>query len=198
MFWFQNGQYFTKADLNAAFHQLQLDEQSRYITVFQTEDRIKRFKRLIFGLNSASEQLQHHLQTLLAYISGVINIADDILFFASTIAEHDLILQNVFQRLSEKGLTLNLDKCHFSRETLEHFGFVFSKNDMKSSVPKILALKEAKRPQDIKRISSYIGIINYLKGFKSGFSMLIYTIRTLIHQDIKFQWSDDYEKSFQS
>ena len=69
---------------------------------------------------------------------------------------------------------------------------------MKSSVSKILALKEAKRPQDIKRISSYIGMINYLKGFKSGFSMLIYTIRTLIHQDIKFQWSDDYEKSFQS
>ena len=195
MFWFQNGQYFTKVDLNAAFHQLELDEQSRYITVFQTEDRIKRFKRLIFGPDSASEQLQHHLQTFPTDISGVINIADDILVFALTIAEHDSILQKVFQRLSKKGLTLNLE-CLFFKKIL--LLVLFLKNGMKPSVSKILALKEAKRPQDIKRISSYIGIINYLKGFKSGFSMLIYTIRTLIHQDIKFQWSDDYEKSFQS
>ena len=128
-------------------------------------------------------------------ISGAINIADDILVFALTIAEHDSILQKVFQRLSKKGLTLNLE-CLFFKKIL--LLVLFLKNGMKPSVSKILALKEAKRPQDIKRISSYIGIINYLKGFKSGFSMLIYTIRTLIHQDIKFQWSDDYEKSFQS
>ena len=33
---------FTKLDLNSAFHQLELHEDSRYITVFQTEDRITR------------------------------------------------------------------------------------------------------------------------------------------------------------
>ena len=88
IFRLKNAQYFMKLDLNAAFHQLGLDERSRYITAFQTDDRIKRFKRLIFGLNNASEQLQHHLQTLLADIPGVINIADDILAFALTIAEH--------------------------------------------------------------------------------------------------------------
>ena len=44
------------------------------------------------------------MQTLLADSSGVINIADDILVFVSTVVGHDLILQKVFQRLSEKGL----------------------------------------------------------------------------------------------
>ena len=86
------------------------------------------------------------MHTLLADISSVINIADDILNFASTIAEHELILQKVFQRLSEKGLTLNLNKCLFSKETLEYFGFIFSKNGMKPSASKNLPLKEAKRP----------------------------------------------------
>ena len=117
IFRLKKAQYFTKLDLNAAFHQPELDKRSRYITAFQTEDRIKRFKKLIFGLSSASEQLQHHLQTLLADTSSVVNIADDILVFASTIAEHDLILQKVFQRISEKGLTLDLGKCLFSNET---------------------------------------------------------------------------------
>ena len=94
IFRLKNAQYFAKLDLNAVFHQLELDERSRYVTAFQTEGCIKRFKRLIFGLDSVPEQLQHHLQILLADIFGVINIADDIVIFSSTIAEHDLILQD--------------------------------------------------------------------------------------------------------
>ena len=108
--------YFTKLDLKSAFHKLELHEDSRYITNFQTEDRVKTFKCLIFGVNSASEQLQHCLQNTLADIPGAINIADDILIFAGSITEHDEILKHVFQRLQAKGLTLNLSKCIFSKE----------------------------------------------------------------------------------
>ena len=81
-------------------------------------------------------------------------------------------MQKVFQRLSKKSLTLNLDKCLFSKETLEYFGFIFSKNGMKQSVSKILTLKEAERPQDIKGVRSYLGMINYLKRFIPDFSTL--------------------------
>ena len=41
-------------------------------------------------------------------------------------------------------------------------------------------------------------MINYLKRFISDFSTLTYPIRKLTHQDIKFEWSDDWEKSFQT
>ena len=53
IFRLENAQYFTKLDLHAAFHQLEFDVQSPHITAFQNEDCIKRFKTLIFGLNSA-------------------------------------------------------------------------------------------------------------------------------------------------
>ena len=43
---------------------------------------------------------------------------------------------------------------------------------MKPSVSKILALKEAKRPQDIEGVRSYLGMINYLKRFIPDFSTL--------------------------
>ena len=49
------------------------------------------------------------------------------------------------------------------------------KNSKKPSVSKILALKEAKRPQDIKGVRSYLGMINKLSN----------PIRKLTHQDIK-------------
>ena len=37
---------FSKLNLNSAFHQLELDESSRYITAFRTQDRIKRYKKI--------------------------------------------------------------------------------------------------------------------------------------------------------
>ena len=39
----RNANWFSKLDLDNAFHQLELDPESRYITVFQTEDCIQRY-----------------------------------------------------------------------------------------------------------------------------------------------------------
>ena len=69
---------------------------------------------------------------------------------------------------------------------------------MKPSVSKILALQEAKRPQDIKGVCSYLGMINYPKRVIPDLSTLTYPIHKLTHQDIKFEWSDDCEKNFQT
>ena len=46
---------FSKLDLTAGYHQCILDEQSRYITTFTPHIGLRRYKRLSFGINSASE-----------------------------------------------------------------------------------------------------------------------------------------------
>ena len=46
---------FSKLDLSNAYHQLELDESSRYITTFTTHVGLRRYKRLLFGVNAASE-----------------------------------------------------------------------------------------------------------------------------------------------
>ena len=104
---------FSKLDLTGAFHQLEHTPDSRAITAFQTENKIKRFKRLIFGANSAAEELQHALRSMLLDIDGVLNIADDVFIFGIDENSHDLALAKVLQRCAEKGVTLNLKKCVF-------------------------------------------------------------------------------------
>ena len=79
----------------SAFHQIELDQDSRFITALQSDARIKRFKRLIFGVNSAAEELQHALQTILADIPGTTNIANDIFIFAEGSKYHDETLTRV-------------------------------------------------------------------------------------------------------
>jgi hypothetical protein len=55
-------QYFSKLDLSQAYHQLELEEQSRYITTFSTHLGLYRYKRLNYGTNAVAEMFQYTLK----------------------------------------------------------------------------------------------------------------------------------------
>ena len=57
--------FFSKLDLSQAYHQLELDEASRYITTFSTNIGLFRYKRLNYGTTAAAEIFQYTLQTQL-------------------------------------------------------------------------------------------------------------------------------------
>ena len=52
---------FSKLDLKWGYHQLELSPESREITTFATPDGLFRYKPLLFGVCSASEQYQMEL-----------------------------------------------------------------------------------------------------------------------------------------
>ena len=188
--------YFSKLDMNSAFHQLELDPNSRYITAFQTEDRIKRFKRLVLGLTSAPEELQHVLRSILAGIPGAMNMADDILVYGKSQEEHDIALKQTLEALAKKGATLNLRKCKFNKRHLEYFGYVFSEEGMRPSKSKVRALNEMSRPENVNAARSFLGFTNYLKRFIPDYSTLTYPIRQLLKKNAHFKWTEECEKSF--
>ena len=63
--------FFSKIDLKQAYHQLELHEESRFITTFTTHEGLYQYKRLNYGTNSAAEIFQNVLQRNLSDIRGV-------------------------------------------------------------------------------------------------------------------------------
>ena len=108
----QGANRFSKLDLKHGYHQLELHPSSRYITTFSTHVGLRRYKRLNFGLNSASEIFHETLRNILSGIPGVFNIHDDIFVFGKDDA-HDIALKATFRRLRENNVTLNRSKCLF-------------------------------------------------------------------------------------
>ena len=148
---------FTKLDMTPAFHQIELDQDSRFITAFQSDICIKRSKRLIFGLNSAAEELQHALQTIfrLADIPGTTNIANDILIFTENTKQDDEPLTRVSERCESKNVTLNLEKSSFYKNNLKCYGFMFSKEGIKTGPEKIQEIQEAPAPERKKGLTKF-------------------------------------------
>lgn len=189
---------FSKLDMRSAFHQLELSRDSRYITAFQSDTKIKQFTRLIFGINSASEELQHVIRALLSDIPNVINIADDILIYAKNQGEHDEALTRVLNRFKEKNLTLNIAKCELGKESLTFFGHVFTKEGMKPNPEKIKEIRNTPKPENVKALRSFLGLTNYMKAYIKDYSTLTHPLRELLRNDVEWSWNEQCEKAFQS
>ncbi|XP_068738119.1 uncharacterized protein [Montipora capricornis] len=60
----------SKLDLSSGYYQLELAPKSRHITTFSTHVGLRRYKRLMFGINAASEIFQNAIEEILTGLPG--------------------------------------------------------------------------------------------------------------------------------
>ena len=171
---------------------------SRYITTFTTHVGLRRYKRLIFGISSASEKFQAIIRDSLDGLEGVKNISDDIILYGKNQEEHDTRLQKVFERLREKNITLNRSKCEFNKDKVEFFGYVFSKDCISADPKKIDAIKNAEAPKNAAEVRSLLGLANYVSRFISDFATITEPLRQLTHKNTEWKWNGKEQKAFQT
>lgn len=102
---------FSRLDLESAYHQVELHESSREITTFITHKGLFRYKRLMFGINSAPAIFQRIIEEMLSSCSNALNYIDHIIMFGKTADDHDKSLNQVLEVLRQHDVTLNESKC---------------------------------------------------------------------------------------
>ena len=187
---------FSKLDLRWGYHQVELDNESRDITTFATHKGLMRYKRLIFGLSSASEIYQHAIQQALTGLEGVRNISDDIIVFGNDNEEHDRRLRAVIERLRERNLTLNAEKCVFRTPSLTFFGFTISCDGISADDAKVNAIRNAKTPTNVHEVRSFLGLVNYCARLIENLASLAEPLRELTRGDTPWKWEERQQRSF--
>ena len=117
---------FSKLDLNMAFHQIELHPDCRDITTFAAPNGLCRYKRLIFGVNMATEKFQQIIWSIIQDCPGAHNIHDDLRVVGCNEEEHDQRLDKVMRKFIEHGLTLNYAKCDIGVSSMIYMGDVLS------------------------------------------------------------------------
>ena len=187
---------FSKLDLSNAYHQLELEESSRYITTFSTHLGLMRYKRLIFGVNAAAEIFQKTIADLLNDIPGAKNISDDIIVHGKGQADHDKNLHLTLQRLQEKGAKLKREKCLFSVDKLTFYGHVFSSKGVAADPEKIKTIKECQPPKTVSEVRSFLGMVQYVSRFIPHYATLTEPLRRLTKKDTKWKWTENEMQAF--
>ena len=94
--------YFSKLDMNKGYHQLELDEENRKITVFMTHKGLFRYKRLFFGINTAAEIFQKTVRSVICDVPGALNYSDDIIVFGKNGGGTQLSLEDCTKKIWRK------------------------------------------------------------------------------------------------
>ena len=189
---------FSKLDLRSGYHQLSLAPESRYVTTFATHDGLRRYTRLNFGTNSASEIFQHIIGEQIRDIPGSINISDDIIVFGKTKQMHDQALHAVLRQFADVGLTISPEKCELNRDSLTFFGLVFSAEGVSPDPRKVKAIHNAPPPTSVSEVRSFLGMVTYCAKFIPNFSDITKPLRELTKKDALFLWKEEHSQAFQN
>ncbi|KAL6321014.1 hypothetical protein AAG906_011987 [Vitis piasezkii] len=108
----------------------------------------------------------------------VVVFIDDILVYSKTREEHERHLGIVLQTLRDKQLYAKLKKCEFWLDKVSFLGHVVTKDGISVDPGKVDAVSNWRRPN-------------------IGFSKIALPLTRLTHKWVKFEWSNDCERSFQ-
>ena len=186
---------FSKLDINQGYNQPEPAPESRCITTFSTHLGLMRYKRLNFGISRAAEVFQNAIRETLEGIKGAVNIRDDILVFGKNQDEHNHALEEVFQRLQDRGLTLNPLKCEYSKKKLEFLGYVFGEGGMAPDPKKVKAILDLKAPTSVTEVRSLLGMTNYCSRFIEGYAKITQPLRALTHKNHTWEWTNKHDNS---
>lgn len=187
---------FSKLDLKWGFHQIELAEESRGITTFATHCGLYCYKRLMFGITSAPEVYQHIIQQILQGCEGVQNIADDIIVHGPTTEVHDRRLVKVLDKLREKGLTLNPEKCKFRIPKITFMGHLISEKGIGPTEEKVRAVVNAREPKTASEVRSFLGLVNFCSRFIPDLATTAEPLRKLTRTNTPFVWGNEQNEAF--
>lgn len=143
------GTLFSVIDLAKAYHQMEIEEDSRKYVTLNTQKGLYQYNRLVFGIKSAPSIWQRAMDQVLQGLEGTQCHLDDILITGETAEEHQKNLENVLARLKKFGLRANRDKCKFFQTfqtSVSYLGYVLDKNGLNKAPDKICAVEQAPHP----------------------------------------------------
>ncbi|CAG2222283.1 unnamed protein product [Mytilus edulis] len=148
------GQEYTKLDLNQAYQQIELDEDSkRYVTI-NTHKGLFRYNRLPYGVASSPGIFQRTLENVVQGIANVLFRVDDILITGKTREEHLNTLSEVLSRFKRIGIRLKKQKCVFMAEEVVYLGFKINKHGIYPVESKVEAINKIPSPTKRDRTES--------------------------------------------
>ena len=106
--------YFAVFDSTKSFFHVPLDHESKQLTVMLTPIGIYFYNVLTMGLSNATDILEKCMRNIVDGLEGVVNIANDVLVFATKYDKFKENVINFLDRCVEHDLRLNPEKIRIN------------------------------------------------------------------------------------
>lgn len=158
--------YYTKLNFASGFWQIPMEESSRELTAFRTEDGLFQFKRMPFGLTNAPASFQKMMNALVAGMKGLHLLQvfiDDVCIATKDWNEHISSLEKFLKVVIEANLKLKATKCMFGTKKIVFLGHEISADGIRQDPEKLKALDKLPVPSTAKEVQRILGLLSYYR-----------------------------------
>ena len=164
--------FFSRIDFSQFYYQLPLIESDREKTAFQACGRLFHFKRCPFGLKNAVANCSRLMASVFKDIPNILLYLDDGLIYGRDKAEHDRTLEQVFQRIKDHNLSLNMKKCEFEKHSTVFLGHLIEDGAVKPDPDRLKPMMEFPIPQTSVQLQRFLGLATYYSKYIANYSGL--------------------------
>jgi hypothetical protein len=201
--------YFTTLDLIQGFYQIPIKEQDIKKTAFSGPTGKYEFLRLPMGLKNSPAIFQRMLDDILRDEIGksCFVYIDDIICFSDSFENHLKDLDKILSKLEAANLKIHPEKCAWAKTSLKYLGFIVTENGIKPDPEKTETILRLAFPDTLKKLKSFIGMVNYYRKFIKDCSKILKPLNQLTNlgqfisknqsEKIKIQQTQEALESFE-
>lgn len=190
-------EYVSKLDMLKGYWQVPLTPRASEISAFVTPDSFLQYTVMPFGLCNAPATFQRLVNKVLRDVPHCKAYLDDIVIYSDDWNSHMATLRDVFKRLAEASLTLNLSKCEFGRGSLLYLGQQVGRGQVCPADVKITAIAAFPEPTTRRELRRFLGMAGYYRRFCKNFSTVAAPLTALTSPLKPFTWSSECQQSFE-
>lgn len=192
--------FISKIDLNKAFMQICLDEESKPYTAFAVPGRgLFEFNVTPFGLKNGPPVMQRLIELIFGpeFEPHLFSYLDDLILLSEDFQSHLNLLQTVFDRLKEANLSINWGKSQFCVPSATFLGFVVSEEGVGLDRDRIAPILDLPAPNSKKKVKSFVSCCSFYRKHIKDFAEISAPLTRLTSAKVPFLWDDECQNSFE-
>ena len=173
-----------------------LTDRAREVSAFVISKGLFEYNVMPFGMKNAPATFQRLINKVIQGLEGVVAYIDDLIIFSDTWEDHLYKLEELFKKLAEAKLTMNLSKSEFGKAKVIYLGYVVGQGNIAPVEAKVKAIIEIPVPSSKKALMRFLGMAGYYRKFCKNFSVVALPLTNLLKKKVNFIWSEACNDAF--